>query len=813
MKNKVFALLFAEEIGFWQRLIVLILGIALTFCVLAALGLFHNLDLSKPLVYSGDALEALSMVKNIVQQDATERLNTPFGYNLPENLFWKTIHLFFYPSIVLLIKIIGVFREDPVKVINMYYIITYLMTSVAFIYAAMHLRIPSVAAVPLSLLYSFLPYHYLSGVSHLYPVSYYSVPLICLILIWVWSPDPPFFQKTKDSFRLILFNYKSIFSIVVLFFLLPTHNYFNFFALYLALVSGISAALYRRSVIYLCSGILLAGLMLGSLYKEQIYASIYSVFNKEAYAEYVHQKALSKQSQPISIAGDSEVYALRPVQLLLPLKEHRVEALRKLGNFHVKINRFSGSGSSAIGILGSMGFIYLLFALLYIREKEPLLYNQLAILNIFAILLATVGGLSSLISTLSNYYLTQEFPLSQARSYDRISVFIAFFCFLALTIPLKRLYDKILYSKSPEKRIKIPGVVFAVALSCAILVIGIFDQVTHRAALHPSNCSEYISDKNFIDKIERVVGDGGKIFQLPFVIHHPSSGLGCINQMFYADHLKGYIHSDDLKWTYGGDSGTFQTTWYKYTAAASVERMLTSLFLYDFDGIVIDRFGFKDGGEKIESDLRSIFGCAPWVSDDKRYAFFALSGAKNDFLQRHSKSELNALKKEMDAEISRSVPPTRELSPMESYQKELSKYGKVKIRMTDETPHLIGKLKVMADRTEVLASEVGQAGSLVYGPYWQLPEGKYKVTFRLRARKTNKDKAGTLEITSFNNFRDVVTVKGSKEIIGDSRDDWETYSLIFNVEKFSENELYEFLVNSSGQGDLFIRDIELEKLS
>jgi len=812
VKNKIFAVLFADEIGFWPKAVVLAVGLALTICVLVAASGFQGINLSTPIAYSGDALESLRTVKDIIHGNATESLCAPFGYSLKENYFWKIIHLFFYPSIALIIKIIGWFTEDPVKAVNLYYLTTYLLTSFTFIYVVMHLRIPSVLAVPLGLLYAFLPYHYLRGVSHLYPMSYYSVPLICLILIWIWRLDPPFFQRRNRGYRLTLFNYKGVFSILVLFFVLPTHYYFNFFGLYLALVSGISAALYRKNLVYLVSGILVAGLMLGSIYKEELYISIYSLFNKEAYSKYVEGKALSKRGQPITSPGDAETYGLKPVQLVLPTKEHRIEALRKLEQFYLRTNRVNENRTSAIGIIGAIGLFYLLFGLLYISQEKRLLYKQLAILNIFVILLGTVGGLSSLISTFSGYFLRQDFLLSQARSYNRVSVFIAFFSLLALTIPLKRFYGKIIHPKSDAKRFRALGVVSAFAISSIIVVIGILDQVTPEATLRPSKYTEYISGKDFVDKIEEIMNEGAKICQLPFVIHHPTAGSGYVNQMFYSDHLVGYIHSDKLKWTYEGDSKTFQTSWYKYTAMSPEEKMLQALYLYDFDGIWIDRHGFRDSGKQIESNLESITGHSPLISNDGRYAFFDIRDGKQRFLQSHSKAELIELKEEVAKKISRLIPATGELSPLVPYEEELLKHGKVKILITGNTPHLIGQLKMMADGAEGIESAIGQTGCLVYGPYWRLPEGKYKTTFTLRAGKTDTGKVGRVEVTKFDNFRGDISLIAVKEIIGETPGEWQRYSLDFDVKRFSENNLYEFTVHSNGRAELFVRDIELEKL-
>ena len=814
MKNKIFALLFADETGFWPKTVVLAVGLALTICVLVAINGFHGVNLSMPIAYSGDALESLRTVKDIINGDAAERLCAPFGHSLKENYFWKIVHLFFYPSIVLIIKIIGWFTVDPVKALNFYYLTTYFLTSFAFIYVAMQLRFPSVLAIPLGLLYAFLPYHYLRGVSHLYPMSYYSVPLICLILIWIWRLDPPFFQKRNRGYRLILFNYKGVFSVLVLFFVLPTHYYFNFFGLYLALVSGVSAALYRKNLVYLVSGILVAGLMLGSIYKGELYISIYSLFNKEACSKYVEGKALSKRGQPITSPGDVESYSLKPVQLVLPVIKHRIEALRDLTEFYLKTNRVNENKSASLGFMGSIGLIYLLFGLLCVKREKNLLYEQLTILNIFIILLGTVGGLSSLISTFAGYFLTPESLICQARSYNRVSVFVGFFSLLALGIPLKRFFNKIVSFDSKTKHFRISGVLSALAISCVILIVGIFDQVNPAATFYADSCifPQYKQDRDFVAKIEKELGEGAQIFQLPFVIHHPSAGSGYVNQMFYSDHLVGYLNSDKLKWSYEGDSKTFQTSFYKYAAMSSEEKMLQALYLYDFDGIWIDRNGFTDSGKQIEHNLESIIGYAPLISDNGRYAFFDIGDGKRNFLSSHSSGRIKELKRGLDQEIARSIMMTKRRGLLQ-HEKEILAHGKVNIPMTNKTPREIGVISTLVDGTKAMFCKAGQIGCMVYGPYWQLPPGKYRVKFFLRANKSDGDEAGKVEISIFDKSTKSVSKVAEKKITGDTLQDWQETSINFEVEKDVETDLYEFKVYSNGRWELFVRDIELEKLS
>jgi hypothetical protein len=53
--------------------------------------------------------------------------------------------------------------------------------------------------------------------------------------------------------------------------------------------------------------------------------------------------------------------------------------------------------------------------------------------------------------------------------------------------------------------------------------------------------------------------------------------------------------------------------------------MLHQLAMTGFFGIYIDRTGFEDKGANLENSLTELTGIEPFVSRDKRYAFFNIT--------------------------------------------------------------------------------------------------------------------------------------------------------------------------------------------
>src|SRR5260370_590201 len=124
----------------------------------------------------------------------------------------------------------------------------------------------------------------------------------------------------------------------------------------------------------------------------------------------------------------TEFYGLKVVQLLLPITGHR---LRLFASFKDKYNAsgflINENDLSSLGIFASIGFLCLIARLLYRRNSEsqsPWL-DCLSILNIFAILLATIGGFGSVFGISVSSWI---------RCYNRMSVFIGLFSLVAVAV-------------------------------------------------------------------------------------------------------------------------------------------------------------------------------------------------------------------------------------------------------------------------------------------------------------------------------------------------------------------------------------------
>ena len=130
-----------------------------------------------------------------------------------------------------------------------------------------------------------------------------------------------------------------------------------------------------------------------------------------------------------------------------------------------------------MGVLGSAGFLFLLGYLLF-RPREtapphlahpfPLL-THLSVLNLAAVLLATIGGFGSLFALL---------VWAQIRGYNRIIVYIAFFSIFALCLLFD--YTAQRYSQQRWQRMAVPAllsVILGLGIFCAGFCVMIFCRV------------------------------------------------------------------------------------------------------------------------------------------------------------------------------------------------------------------------------------------------------------------------------------------------------------------------------------------------
>jgi phosphoglycerol transferase len=299
----------------------------------------------------------------------------------------------------------------------------------------------------------------------------------------------------------------------------------------------------------------------------------------------------------------SEVYSLRFTQLVMPMDVHRIGPLRRLTRKYEEKAPvpLTEARTAALGAVGAVGFLWLLGVALWsiVRgsRRPAALHRQAAALTTFAFLVATLGGLSTVIGG--------AIPL--LRAWNRLSIFIAFFSLLAVGLLLDAL------------RRRLPGV--GLAALAAVLVLGFLDQTGNGVVpTYAANKAAWNADNEFVHAVQNRLPRGSMIYQLPYM---PFPEAGDLQRMSDYDHAKPYLHSSRLRWSYGAMRGR-PADWAAKFKDASMDDLLSELRRRGFRGVEVDRFGYADNGAAVEEQMRRASGREPIVSPNGRLVFYRL---------------------------------------------------------------------------------------------------------------------------------------------------------------------------------------------
>jgi phosphoglycerol transferase len=495
---------------------------------------------------------------------------------------------------------LSLLEQDPVWIINVYYYLSYLLTSLAMAYLLRTMRCGWPITIAVALLYAFLPYHQYRGTVHLLDGSYYLVPLYTLCMLWLFKRVPVFYRFDGHKLVASARSFKSVFAFIVIVLISPTSHYLTFlFAVVLA-IAGISAAVYRKQYQNLAAAIILILLAGVSLIKQQWPHRLEQLVD----TEFAAQIEVVRPGQNISGYGDAERFGLKVSQLLLPVDHHRIPVLAEIKKKYSESNPLVNENtSSTLGIVGSIGFLFIL-ASLFSQGKHFSLQRKLGVITVFAILFATIGGFSSLMSLIFNS-IAPESSLASIRSFNRISVFIACFSLMVVAFWFNRWQRRVPFLVSS-------------GLSMMILVIGLLDILPGRAyptELHARLAESFYRDQRFFHQVESSLPKESQLFQYPHFTHHTTAR--------YQQGLLGKIHTDQLRWSFGGDINSFQDNWCRSTAGLELDDMIGVLRQNRFAGILVDTSFNTEGSLMSVAGLTDRLGL-PVTSEDERFYFFAL---------------------------------------------------------------------------------------------------------------------------------------------------------------------------------------------
>jgi len=520
-----------------------------------------------PYSYSGDGLAYLWNIQRVIEGTwyfTNDRSGFPFGSN---HLDYPTSDTGSY----LVIKLLGLIFNTAIAAQNLYYLLGFSLAAVAGYWVSRSIGISRPFSVVVAVLYAFTSFHF-GRIGHLFFTWYFVAPLFFYVGFRLFS-EKLIFTNTQISLKTKILN------AIALLAMASFGIYYAFFGcLVIALCTVMSAAI-NRSWRHVNEGLLTLGLtILGVLLN--VLPSLVHLFQQGENREGVNR-----------FASESELYALKITQLLLPRGDHRLDSFFE---FASKYNGFFSNVteniSASMGAVGSLGFLLLVVVslispFLYPKTIDTVSLNKtssaqlrfqvLAALALGLVLMGSMGGFSSLFAMLVS---------SSIRAWNRVSIFIAFISVVAFAMATDLLIQK--YPK--HTAMKIAGI----ASAFTILVLGILDQTVkpcHSCLLMNQELAK--SDKAFMQSIEKSVPKNSAIYQLPYMAY---SDNGAVNNLGSYDQARGHLHSEHLKWSFGSMRGRAGDWFYRKLALLPLQEQVVVVSAMGYAGIYIDRRGFID---------------------------------------------------------------------------------------------------------------------------------------------------------------------------------------------------------------------------
>ena len=511
-------------------------------------------------------------------------------------------------GVKLLIALVG----DTFLAANVYFLMTFFTTAIASLFVLRAFGVGSQIAVSTSLLFAFLPFHFWRGPFHPAYSTYHAIPLVAMVALWLCGTEPLLFRRDESGRLRWAWSWRRTLPVAVACVLTSVSGvYYAFFGVFLILAGGVIGLLRKPAVDRLLDALAAAGLLTVLFTAQLIPNALYAV--REGANP-------TPSTRPVS---DYYYYSLRIINLLRPVPGHRVTWLnRKLppdrpkGLSDLAWQRYETTEAeldTPLGAVASLGFLALvaigLAAPCALTRRTPAL-GDLGQLNLAALVLGLLGGFSELIAV----YVTVKI-----RCYNRISIFIAFFALAGLALLLS--HGKRETQPEPVPRPGRTRWAWLVGL-WAVTALALLDQTPPLLSPdHARDAAAFRSDQEFVARIERELGPGSMIFQLPATLFPEGSRQF---QMFDYSHFRGYLHSRRLRWSYGAMRGRETEKLHSRLAPLPPSELVDALVAAGFSGLYVDRKGHEANGQALALALRRKLQVQPITNRDGSLLFFRL---------------------------------------------------------------------------------------------------------------------------------------------------------------------------------------------
>lgn len=544
-----------------------------------------------PLGYNGDSLLSGYFLKSLHDGPwflHNDRVSAPWGLDLHDFPLSDHVHLF-------IAKLFSFVLPSYADTMNAYYLLGYPLAALTAAWALRRLGVNDWLALSAATLYTALPYHSFRGQSHLFLSAYWMVPLAILVCVRLMGEVPPLFERQADGrLRFAPRNRSSVFALAVAALMPPSGIYYAFITGFLLAFSSAVGALRHRQRAWIASG----GILIGVL--------VLAVGCSLAPTLIFHARHGKNAAVVQRIHWESEFYALKPAQLVVPVQGHRAPRLARIREHYDRSPNNNENALSSLGLLGSIGFLLLVargLTGLWPRRGDAV-FGSLSKLNLATLALGTMGGIASVFALL----VTPEI-----RAINRVSVFIAFFAFAAAAAGFQALMGRVPGAKRGP----------FLALSALLLTgFGVWDQSSPSAVPpYEHNTALVNNDRAFVAEIEAALPAGSSVFQAPPL---PFPETPAVHRQGHYEPVRMYLQSRSLRWSYPAMTG--REPWTQISAAGQKppNELVPALRELGYRGLVLDRYALAAPDPAWEAELTRLTGRAGMEDGEKRLVFWPL---------------------------------------------------------------------------------------------------------------------------------------------------------------------------------------------
>lgn len=571
-----------------------------------------------PFTYAGDALPTGAHFKTVIEEGWYEfqpRLGAPFGQTYNDFPTADNLHL-------VAAKALALFTDDWAVALNAYFLIGFALAAVSAVWLFRTCGISKALSIVVATLFALAPYHFLRGESHLWLASYYAVPLGLGLLVLILTRRP-LWGKGTHPIPVVAWAFGPASRTVLFISLLVTSSsYYGVFFLFLLAATGIAVLArdraWMRFIGAAAAGTFALLVMVANILPDFIFSRVNGT----------NQLGLERAR------GETELYALKLAQLLLPWPGHQSELLRAVRR---RYDEAYGTLSEqpALGLVAAVGLLAA-FAIIgtFLLRRAPRakdraddprwnLLGGISLLVFVAFVFSTIGGFSTIVS----------FFTSSLRGWNRMSIVIAALCLAIVGLLVDLAWER-LRAKTTQWTVSARRVVGA-ALCLILLGVGFYDQtpVISAASYHDA-AVRFDADRAWIAGLEDQLPSESMVLLLP---HIPFPESSSANGFLSSSQLIPYLQSSTLRWSNGGIKGRVRADWPGQLDDYPATKLAALAATAKFSGIMLTRAAYLDGGKFVEQAVQNSSGIKPQYSPDDRYVFFnlkafrqALGGATKD---------------------------------------------------------------------------------------------------------------------------------------------------------------------------------------